>query len=156
MGSPRNTLPAEVVKEMVGQMGLNARVTSWEDEEEIHVDVWGDDVAILIGKEGKTLEALQEVVAAIALRRGDEHRRVIVDVEKYRERKRRRLVERCRDAAERCARTGRPVSLEPMSPSERKLVHDTLKDEGGIWTSSSGEGRERHVVIYPEGYKGER
>jgi spoIIIJ-associated protein len=154
MGSARNTLPAEVVKGIVGLMGLDARVTSWEDEEEIHVDVWGDDVAVLIGKGGRTLEALQDLLGAIIARQEGESRRVQVDVEKYRERKRRRLVERSKEAADRCMRTGRPVSLDPMSAGDRKVVHDALKDYGRVWTSSSGEGAERHVVIYPEDHEG--
>jgi spoIIIJ-associated protein len=93
MEETRNTMPAEIVREIVGHLGLDARVTSWEDEEEIHVDVWGDDVAILIGKGGKTLEALHELTSTIVRRQGEESRRVVVDVEKYRERKRKRLVE---------------------------------------------------------------
>ncbi len=149
MGSSRNTLPAEIVKGIVGHIGLNARVTSWEDEKEIHVDVWGDDVALLIGKGGKTLEALQELVSAMVAGKTGERRRVQVDVEKYRERKRRRLAEKGREAAEKCVRTGMPVSMEPMSSAERKMVHDALKDDGRVITRSSGEGMERHVVIYP-------
>lgn len=149
MSSTRNTLPAEIVKGIIGQIGLNARVTSWEDDEEIHVDVWGDDVALLIGKRGRTLEALQELIAAIVIGRTGERRRILVDVEKYRERRRRKLVESGREAAERCVRTRRPVSLEPMSPSERKVVHDALKEDRRVVTRSSGDGPERHVVIYP-------
>jgi len=106
-------------------------------------------VALLIGKGGRTLEALQELVAAMVAGRTGERRRILVDVEKYRERKRRRLVESGREAAEKCVRMGKPVSMEPMSAAERKVVHDALKDDGRVVTRSSGEGAERHVVIYP-------
>lgn len=150
MEETRNTLPAEIVREIVGHLDLNARVTSWEDEEEIHVDVWGDDVAILIGKGGKTLEALQELTSTIVRRQGEESRRVVVDVEKYRERKRKRLVENSMDAADKAYRQRRPVTLEPMSASERKTVHDALKDDDRVSTRSDGEGIDRRVTIYPE------
>lgn len=151
MEEKRNALPAEIVREIVGRMDLDGvRVTSWEDEDEIHVDVWGDDVAILIGKGGKTLDALQELVSTIVRRRGEEPRRVAVDVEKYRERKRKRLVEASLDAADKACRQRRPVTMEPMSASERKVVHDTLKDDDRVSTRSDGEGTERRVTIYPQ------
>jgi spoIIIJ-associated protein len=145
----RNTLPAEVVKEIVGYFDLNARITSWEDEDEIHVDVWGDDVAILIGKGGRTLEALHEITSTITRRQGDEPRRVMVDVEKYRERKRKRLVEISMNAADRAWRQQRPISLDAMSASERKTVHDALKDDDRVNTQSDGDDPDRRVTIYP-------
>ncbi len=145
----RNTMPAEIVKEIVSFFDLNARVTSWEDEEEIHVDVWGDDVAILIGKGGKTLDALHELTSTIVRRQGEEKRRVVVDVEKYRERKKQRLVEMAQNAADKAWRQRRSISLDPMTASERKTVHDALKDDDRVSTSSSGEDPDRMITIYP-------
>jgi spoIIIJ-associated protein len=149
MEETRNRFPAEVIKEITTRLNLNARITSWEDEDEVHIDVWGDDVAILIGRGGKTLDALQELVSTIVRRREGEKRRIIVDVERYKERKKKRIIERAKEAAEKALKLDRPVSLEPMTASERKIVHDALKDDRRIRTQSDGVEPERRIVIYP-------
>ncbi len=146
----RNRLPAEIVTEIARRFDRKARVTSWEDEKEIHVDVWGEEVSLLIGRGGRTLDAIQELVTAIVKRREGERRRVTVDIERYRERKKKRLEEKAREAVERALSLKRPVSLLPMSASERKIVHNALKDDHRVKTKSEGEEPERKVIIYPE------
>jgi spoIIIJ-associated protein len=141
--------PKSVVVDIVNLMNLRTRVTSWEDEEEIHVDVWGDDLGILIGRAGATLQALQDIVSTIVKRGGEEGRRIVVDVERYKERRRQKLREYVEHMAEKSLTTKKPIRLEPMSPRERKIVHDTLKDISGVQSKSEGEDPERRVIITP-------
>ncbi len=145
----RSVTPKGIVVDIVNLMNLRTRVTSWEDEEEIHVDIWGDDLGILIGKGGATLQALQDLVAVIVRKNCGEDRRIVVDVERYRERKKQKLREYAERMAERAMTTGKAVRLEPMGARERKIVHDAVKDIPGIESKSEGEEPQRRVVISP-------
>ena len=145
----REITPKSVVVDIVNLMDLRTRVTSWEDEEEIHVDVWGEDLGILIGRGGSTLQALQDIVATIVRRSCAEMRRIVVDVERYKERRRQKLREYAERMADRALATKRPVKLEPMNPRERKIVHDALKDYDGVESKSEGEDPQRSIVISP-------
>jgi spoIIIJ-associated protein len=145
----RPITPKSVVVDIVNLMNLRTRITSWEDEEEIHVDVWGEDLGILIGRGGTTLQALQDLVSTIVRRSNDETRRIVVDVERYKERKRQKLREYAERMADKALSTRRPVKLEPMTPRERKIVHDALKDIDGVNSMSEGEDPQRSVVINP-------
>ncbi len=141
--------PKSVVVDIVNLMNLRTRITSWEDEEEIHVDVWGDDLGILIGKGGTTLQALQELVSTIIKRKLAESRRVVIDVERYKERRRQKLREYAEKMADKAMTTKKPVCLDPMTPRERKIVHDALKDMVGVESKSEGEDPDRRIVISP-------
>ncbi|OFW59342.1 MAG: hypothetical protein A2W01_00925 [Candidatus Solincola sediminis] len=145
----RAITPKSVVVDIVNLMNMRTRVTSWEDEEEIHVDVWGDDLGILIGRAGSTLQALQDLVSTIVKRNGQEGRRIVIDVERYKERRRQKLRDYAERMAEKALITRKPISLEPMTPRERKIVHDTIKDVAGVESKSEGEDPERRVVISP-------
>lgn len=145
----RPITPKSVVVDIVNLMNLRTRITSWEDEEEIHVDVWGEDLGILIGRGGTTLQALQDLVSTIVRRSNDETRRIVVDVERYKERKRQKLREYAERMADKALSTRKPVKLEPMTPRERKIVHDALKDIDGVDSMSEGEDPQRSVVINP-------
>jgi spoIIIJ-associated protein len=141
--------PKSVVVDIVNLMNLRTRVTSWEDEEEIHVDVWGEELGILIGRGGATLQALQDVVSTIVRRSNYEERRIIVDVERYKERRRQKLREYAERMAEKALTSKKPIRLEPMTPRERKIIHDALKDFGGVQSKSEGEDPQRRIVISP-------
>lgn len=141
--------PKSIVVDIVNLMNLRTRVTSWEDEEEVHIDIWGDNLGILIGRGGSTLQALQDVVTAIARRKGHTDRRITIDVERYKERKRQKLRDYAERMAEKATTMGRPVKLEPMSSRERKIVHDTLKEMPGVESFSEGEEPNRRVIIKP-------
>ena len=145
----RPITPKSVVVDIVNLMNLRTRITSWEDDEEIHVDVWGEDLGILIGRGGTTLQALQDLVSTIVRRNNDETRRIVVDVERYKERKRQKLREYAERMADKALSTRKPVKLEPMTPRERKIVHDALKDIDGVDSVSEGEDPQRSVVINP-------
>jgi spoIIIJ-associated protein len=106
-----------------------------------------DQIGLLIGRRGSTLDAVQELVKGVVQRRLGTRCRVIVDVEDYRKRRRSQLEAKARESARRVSRTGRPETLEPMSPYERKIVHDAVGSVGGVETISTGEDPDRRVMI---------
>ena len=134
------------------------------DEGELILDITGNDLAVLIGRHGKTLDALQFLVSAITVRTigfrypvivdvegykiGFRYP-VIVDVEGYKGRQREKLESIARSSANRAANQHRSVKLRPMTPYERRIIHITLRDDERVETASEGEGSARHVVILP-------
>jgi spoIIIJ-associated protein len=105
---------------------------------------------MIIGREGRTIDAVQHVVSAIAYRRqGPGGKAVEVDAGGYRERRRSRLEETARDAAERALRAGEPVRLDPMSAPERRVIHLALQETVGVETESEGDDPDRYVVVLP-------
>ena len=108
------------------------------------------DIGLLIGRNGRTIDAVQQVLSAIAYRsEGADGRRVEVDAGGYRRRRRERVESEAHRASSRVLETGGPVSLEPMTSLERKLVHTVLQDVGGVETRSEGEEPSRYVVVTP-------
>lgn len=120
------------------------------DEGELILDITGDDLAILIGRHGKTLDALQFIVSAITVRTIGFRYPVVVDVEGYKGRQREKLESIARSSANRAANQHRSIKLRPMSPYERRIIHITLRDDTRVETASEGEGSARHVVILPQ------
>lgn len=119
------------------------------DEGELILDITGDDLAVLIGRHGKTLDALQFLVSAITVRTIGYRYPVIVDVEGYKSRQREKLESIARNAASKASRQHRSVKLRPMTPYERRIVHIALRDDTRVETASEGEGSARHVVVLP-------
>lgn len=142
---------SEVLTEILGKLGMSADIDEYEgDEGEIILDVVGDEeLGVLIGRHGKTLDALQVVVGAILGRTQVPRHPLVVDVSGYRYRQRMKLEEIAKRAAERAVRTGRPVALRPMSAFERRVVHVCLRDDRRVSTASEGEEPARQVVISP-------
>ena len=140
-----------VINDVVGHYGLTPGVEEYEgDEGEIILDIVGDDLGILIGRHGKTLDALQVVVSAITNRRIERRYPIVVDVSGYKHRRRMKVEEIARRAAERAGRQGRPVQLRPMTSFERKVVHMTLRDDRRVTTASDGDEPFRHVIVSPK------
>ena len=119
------------------------------DDGELILDITGDDLAILIGRHGKTLDALQFVISAITTRTMGFRYPVVVDVEGYKTRQRQKLEAIARSSANKAASQHRPVKLRPMTPYERRIVHISLHDDDRVETASEGEGAPRHVVVTP-------
>lgn len=119
------------------------------DEGELILDITGDDLAVLIGRHGKTLDSLQFLVSSITMRKLGFRYPVVVDVEGYKARQREKLETLARSSARRAATQNRKVSLRPMTPYERRIVHIALRDDNRVETVSEGEGTARHVVILP-------
>lgn len=140
-----------VINSILKPLGIESEIEEYEgDEGEIIMDIVGDDLGILIGRHGKTLDALQVVVSAITNRRIERRFPVVVDVSGYRHRRRLKLEEIARRAADRVARQGRPVELRPMTSFERKVVHMVLRNDRRITTASQGEEPFRQVVVHPK------
>jgi spoIIIJ-associated protein len=140
---------AAILERVVDTLGIDATVEIEEDEGQITGLVDGEEVGQLIGRRGHTIDAVQLVCYRAAQRGIKDRKRVIVDAAGYRER-RRDLIERQADrAAERALETGKEIELEPMTPNERKVVHDHLKDRSGVETFSEGEGADRCVIVAP-------
>ena len=138
-----------VLDEIVDALDLDAEVVVDENDERIAASVEGDDLGLLIGRRGQTIDAVQLLCYRVAFRGRGDRKRVSVDAAGYRER-RRETVERQADrAAERALETGKEIELEPMSATERKVVHDRLADRSGLETFSEGEDPERCVIVAP-------
>jgi spoIIIJ-associated protein len=130
-------------------MGLEAEISASAGRDSARAEIYGPELALLIGRHGSTLEALQEVTRGAVQRRVAGRAQVNVDVEGYRARRREILGRRARSAAAKVRRSGKPVALEPMSSFERKVVHDSLARFGGVSTTSEGDEPNRRIVISP-------
>jgi spoIIIJ-associated protein len=145
-------IAADFLEGLLTRMGLTAGVELNFEDGTMYVDILGtdpddEDMGLLIGRHGQTLEALQELTRMAVIHRTGLRSRVVVDVEDYKKRQRDRLEARAREIAKRVARSGQEEALEPMNPYERKLVHDVVAAVEGATSSSRGEEPERFVVI---------
>lgn len=119
------------------------------DDQQVTFNLSSEKIALLIGKRGQTLNALQYLVHLAINRGGDKYYKVILDAEGYRERRRITLEKLAHRMAERAKRIKRKVALEPMPAFERKIIHTALQDEEGVRTSSDGKEPHRHIIIEP-------
>jgi spoIIIJ-associated protein len=139
-----------IIDRVLDELDLDADVEVTDGEEEIFAAIeGGDDLGILIGRRGQTLDALQLICYRAAYQGRSDRKRVTVDAAGYRERRRDLLAEEAEIAAERAVRNRESVRLEPMSASERRMVHDVLKDRSDVETFSEGDDPERRVVVAP-------
>jgi len=143
---------ADFLEELLSRMDIDAIAEPNPQEGHMYVDIVDgpeDDMSLLIGRHGQTLEAIQELTRMAVGRRLDQRVRIIVDVEDYRKRREARLEEQARELAERVRNEGREEELEPMNSYERKLVHDAVAAVEGVETESRGVDPDRYVVIRP-------
>jgi spoIIIJ-associated protein len=152
-GTPLPAEPAErvrvILERVVEALDVDADIEVSESDEEISARVEGDDLGVVIGRRGHTIDAIQLVCYRAAFAGSGERKRVMVDAAGYRE-ERREAVERQADrAAERALESGKEIELEAMSPTERRIVHQHLKDRSGVETFSEGTEPERCVVVAP-------
>jgi spoIIIJ-associated protein len=142
----------EVLEEVVTALGLGGTVAVERDGEVVTGTVHGDDLGLFIGRHGQTIDAVQHLTFRIALARGageEGDLRVVIDAEGYRARRLESLQRVADQAAEDARRYGRPVALDAMTASERKLVHEYLREQGDVETYSEGEEPDRHLVVAP-------
>jgi len=128
-------------------MDVDVDIEMEEDEESILLKVSGRDSGIIIGRRGETLDALQYLTSLVVNKRTDEYKRVTVDIENYRQKREETLVRLADRLADRVIRYRRSVTLEPMNPYERRIIHSTLQDNDYVETYSVGEDPNRKVVI---------
>jgi spoIIIJ-associated protein len=135
---------------LVDAFDLGAQAKSVIDDDVVVVEVTGENLGLLVGPKGATLHAIEELVRTVVQRQTDGHGvRIHVDVAGYRAKRRAALADFTRNLAEKVLETGRPQALEPMSASDRKVVHDTAAEIDGITTVSEGEDPRRRVVLHP-------
>jgi spoIIIJ-associated protein len=149
-------LPAEpaervraILERVVDALEVDAEVEVDEDPEQIVGRVDGEDVGLLIGRRGQTIDAVQLLCYRAAFRGLQKRKRVVVDAAGYRERRQAAIEHQADRAAERALKTGKEIELEAMTPSERRVAHQHLKDRAGIETFSEGDEPERCVIVAP-------
>ena len=140
---------ADFLDGLVTAFGLDGEVSTELVEDAIEAKVSGDDLGLLIGPKGTTLNAVQELARTVVQRKATTPARVRVDVGGYRERRREALARFTQQVAAQVLETGSQKALEPMSPADRKVVHDTANEIDGVATLSEGEEPRRRVVIIP-------
>lgn len=144
---------ADFVEELLGKMDIDAIAEPTEAGGRVYVDILdGDpeDMSLLIGRHGQTLDAIQELSRQVVGHRLDQRIKVLVDVEDYRKRRAERIVERAQAAAEAALDSRSEQELEPMDALERKIAHDAVAEIEGVSTESRGEDPDRFVVVLPD------
>lgn len=148
-------------------MGIGVEIAAVYDEAQriLEVDLSGDEMGVLIGKRGQTLDSLQYLISLVVNKGTNEYIRVKVDTENYRQRRKETLENLAKNIAYKVKRTRRPVSLEPMNPYERRIIHSALQNDRYVTTHSEGDEPFRRVVVTPKresgyndnrGYRGNR
>jgi spoIIIJ-associated protein len=139
-----------LIARVVAALGVDSRIDVLEDDDSITLTCSGADVALLIGRHGQTIDAVQYLLNAISHRRyGDERKEVIVDAAGYRERRRATLEALAVRTAQQVCVSGERIELDPMTAVERKVVHLRLKEYDGVETASEGTEPNRYVVVLP-------
>jgi spoIIIJ-associated protein len=140
----------ELLEEVVRALGLDATVEVTEDDETVTGTVHGDDLGLFIGRHGQTIDAVQHLAQRVAgTRSGGDGRRIVIDAEGYRDRRETMLQRQADQAVSDVLRYARPVALDAMTASERRLVHEYLRDHGEVQTYSEGDEPDRHLVVAP-------
>ena len=139
----------DFLKEVFAAMNMAVVIDARFDETDnnLDIDLSGDDMGVLIGKRGQTLDSLQYLVSLVVNKDAQDYIRVKVDTEDYRRRRKETLENLAKNIAYKVKRTKRPVSLEPMNPFERRVIHSTLQNDKFVTTHSEGEEPYRHVVV---------
>ena len=137
------------LSQIFGAMNMEVSITAAfnEEEQELSLNLEGEDMGILIGKRGQTLDSLQYLVSLVVNKETENYLRVKLDTENYRERRKETLETLAKNIAYKVKRTRRSVSLEPMNPYERRIIHSTLQNDKFVFTRSEGEEPFRHVVV---------
>ena len=144
----------DFLKEVFDAMNLAVIIDVKYDEAEnsMDIDLSGDEMGVLIGKRGQTLDSLQYLVSLVVNKDMDNYIRVKVDTENYRQRRKETLENLAKNISYKVKRTKRPVSLEPMNPYERRIIHSALQNDKYVTTHSEGEEPYRHVVVVLKKY----
>jgi spoIIIJ-associated protein len=142
-------LVTALLDRVVEGLGLVATVRVEELDGQLIGTLDGEDLGLFIGRHGQTIDAVQHLAQRIVHARTGEMRRVVIDAEGYRARRQESLERQAEQAAMDALRDGRPVALDAMTASERRLVHEYLRDRGGVETHSEGDEPDRHLVVTP-------
>ena len=140
----------ELLERLLELMGEKAKVVGQLDEEDrLNLSIDAEDAGLLIGKQGQTLEALQYLLTKMIAKKARRKVRVFIDIESYRARHQEALTQLALKSGEKAKKSGRPITLNPMNPHDRRIVHLALQGDREIKTMSRGEGLYKKVVVYP-------
>lgn len=139
----------EAVQSLLSLIGVSGDVAVVEDKENdaFLVDIKTEDAAILIGRHGETIDALQTILGQIIFKKSGEWKRVIVDVDGYRDKQKDVLAAMANQIADRAKETGQPQSIFDLTAGQRRIVHMVLTEDPEVETLSEGDGRDRHIVV---------
>ncbi len=145
----------DFLRDVFDAMNLTVVVNVKYDEAEssMEIDLSGDEMGVLIGKRGQTLDSLQYLVSLVVNKNVENYIRVKVDTENYRQRRKETLENLAKNISYKVKRTKRPVSLEPMNPYERRIIHSALQNDKYVTTHSEGDEPFRHVVVVLKKYE---
>lgn len=135
------------IEEIAENMGLNIVVNAYLKGDVIYINLEGKDVGTMIGKRGQTLDAVQYLASIVQNKETEKHIRVIINAEKYREKREKTLQQLARRLADKCIKSGKSIRLEPMNPYERKVIHSVLQTHPKVTTRSEGIEPNRRVII---------
>lgn len=137
------------LSDVFGAMNMEVEIIINVDESDrmMDIELKGDNMGLLIGKRGQTLDSLQQLTNLAVNKKSDSYYRVKLDTENYRKRRKDTLENLAKNIAYKVKRTKRPVSLEPMNPFERRVIHSALQNDRYVTTHSEGEEPYRHVVV---------
>ena len=142
------TVAENFLKELFDAMKIEVKVDcSFDEEYTLNINIEGDDMGLLIGKRGQTLDSVQYITSLVVNKGMDDYVRIKVDTEDYRERRKETLERLARNIAYKVKRTRRPVALEPMNPYERRIIHSALQNDRYVTTHSEGEEPYRKIVV---------
>ena len=139
----------ELVERVLEACGLEGEVEVTEDDETLRANVEGEDLGLLIGRHGQTIDALEHLGARVAFHGREAPKRVVVDAAGYRARRADALERQADRAVEEALKFGRPVALDAAGPAERRHVHEYLRDCADVETYSEGDEPDRHLVVAP-------
>lgn len=151
-GEPETQEEAETtayVAAILSGIGIHGKISSYREDDTLHIDISGHDVGAAIGHHGETLDAIQYLATLVANKHVENRLRVSVDIGGYRRRRESTLISMAERAAEKVVRTGHSFRMDPMNPAERRIVHSALQNIPGVTTHSEGDEPERRVVITP-------
>ena len=139
-----------LLKDIFRTMELDVKINAVENEKTIMIDLEGPDLGLLIGRRGETLDALQYLVNLSVNKNQEIRKKIIIDIEGYRDRREKTLQKLAEKLAEKARQRGRNVVLEPMSAQERRIIHTALQGRDDIYTFSEGEDPYRKIIISPK------
>jgi spoIIIJ-associated protein len=153
MSSPEEVEQAvrELLELLVERLDLDAEVAVRREDDTVTGALVGEELGLFIGRHGQTIEAVQHLAQRVAFRGQPSGVRVVIDAAGYRDRRASALRREADDAAEAAVQGGRPVALDAMTSSERRLVHEYLRERGDVETYSEGNEPDRHLVVAPLG-----
>ncbi|HHV98731.1 MAG TPA: protein jag [Clostridiaceae bacterium] len=137
----------EFLQNVFQKMGVSAEIEAKEYDDTLYLEIKADDSGIIIGRRGETLDALQYLVSLVVNKNREVYKKVTIDIENYRHKREETLVKLANRLAERVIKYKKSITLEPMNPYERKVIHSTLQDNKYVETYSIGNDPNRKVVI---------